>query len=105
MTATAGMGESAGRCAGVGVSMRRMQVKLLFFAAIEELLGKREAELSLEQDAVTAEDFIELLEQHFPELSGRMVSVRLAINESFAAPGDRVRHGDVVALIPPVSGG
>jgi molybdopterin synthase sulfur carrier subunit len=31
--------------------------------------------------------------------------VRVAVNQSFARPGDPVRAGDEVALFPPMTGG
>lgn len=82
-----------------------VRINLLFFAAIEELMGRREAALEVEATALTAGDLPELLQRRFPELEGRLASVRLAVNESFAQPGDPVCDGDTVALIPPVSGG
>jgi molybdopterin converting factor subunit 1 len=82
-----------------------MRIKLLFFAAIQDLAGQREAELVLDGDSVGVEELPAHLERQFPEFSGRLASVRIAVNESFANPGERVADGDVVALIPPVSGG
>jgi molybdopterin converting factor small subunit len=34
-----------------------------------------------------------------------MTTLRVARNELFAEPGDRIEDGDVLALIPPVAGG
>ncbi|MBL9111383.1 MAG: MoaD/ThiS family protein, partial [Myxococcales bacterium] len=36
---------------------------------------------------------------------GRMGSVRIAKNERFAKPDEALHEGDVIALVPPVSGG
>jgi molybdopterin synthase catalytic subunit len=40
-----------------------------------------------------------------PSIGPLVKMVRVAVNEEFAAPDQRVRAGDEVALIPPVSGG
>jgi molybdopterin converting factor small subunit len=45
------------------------------------------------------------LERTKPALQGRLGSVRVAVNEEFAETSALVRGGEVVALIPPVSGG
>jgi molybdopterin converting factor small subunit len=47
---------------------------------------------------------VELQNVH-PELRGRLVGVRVAVNEEFADPADAIGPNDVVALIPPVAGG
>jgi molybdopterin converting factor small subunit len=38
-------------------------------------------------------------------LRGRLQAVRVAVNEEFVERSCELRSGDVVALIPPVSGG
>jgi molybdopterin converting factor small subunit len=50
-------------------------------------------------------DLVLHLEATYPELSGRMATVRVAQNERFAKPEAPLAEGDVLALIPPVSGG
>lgn len=46
-----------------------------------------------------------MLEERYPALAPRMGSLRIAVNETFAAPDEPIVPGDVVALIPPVAGG
>src|SRR5262249_4998100 len=40
-----------------------------------------------------------------PEKAKFLHSLALAVNQQYALPGDRLREGDEVALLPPVSGG
>jgi molybdopterin converting factor small subunit len=46
-----------------------------------------------------------VLEARHGALAGRLTSVRVAVNEEFAEGSHELRGGEVVALIPPVSGG
>ena len=82
-----------------------MKVKLLFFAAVRELVGTDEAEVELPSDVCTIQRLAAHLEQRYEPLRGRMASVRLARNEAFADAADPIAEGDVIALIPPVAGG
>ena len=80
-------------------------VTVLYFAAVKELAGVSEATLELPDAVRTIADLSAHLEQLEPRLAGRLGSVRFAVNESFVTTDAPVAHGDVVAVIPPVSGG
>jgi molybdopterin synthase sulfur carrier subunit len=80
-----------------------VQITLLYFAALRDAVGVSEEQLSLD-DGRTVSELLGLLDQR-PELSGKLGSVRVAINEAFAARDERFADGDRVALIPPVQGG
>ncbi len=82
-----------------------MQVTLLFFAAVRELVTEDEVKVELPADVCTVQQLATWLEARFPALQGRMKSVRLARNEAFAEPTEPLEDGDVIALIPPVAGG
>ena len=79
-------------------------VRLLAFAAVRDVVGASEAELTLEA-ACSAADLWPILLARFPALEPHRRSVRLAVNGTYAADHDRVAPGDEVALIPPVAGG
>ncbi|HVW30796.1 MAG TPA: molybdopterin converting factor subunit 1 [Polyangiaceae bacterium] len=80
-------------------------VKVLYFAAVRDAVGKAEEELALPSDVITVAELGSFLESRYPALSGRLATVRFAVNEVFANPDARLTSGDVVAVIPPVSGG
>lgn len=81
-----------------------MKLRVLFFAVTRELAGTAEAEVELAAGATVA-DFVAHVEATWPNLAGRMSSVRIARNERFAEPHAALSDGDVLALVPPVSGG
>lgn len=82
-----------------------MNVTILYFAALRDVMGKGEESVTLPPEVRTAADFLRYLEEARAPLTGRLQSVRLARNERFAEPGEVLAAGDVLALIPPVAGG
>lgn len=81
-----------------------MQVRVLFFGVLKDLVGRGSEALTLHEQA-TARDVIQHYEQRFSSLKGTFGSIAISINQQYAQPGDRLRAGDEVALLPPVSGG
>ena len=78
-------------------------MKVLYFAAVRELVGIDEEDVEL--DARTVRAFTAWLEANREPLRGRLASVRIARNEAFASADEALTEGDVLALIPPVAGG
>ncbi|PZN12639.1 MAG: molybdopterin converting factor subunit 1 [Bacillota bacterium] len=92
-------GSTPGSGAGTGATVR---VRL--FAAVAERWGERELQLAVPPGA-TAATVVEYLRARRPEMAQLLDACRLAVNGRYAEPGQPVRGGDEVALIPPVSGG
>jgi sulfur-carrier protein len=82
-----------------------MTIRLLYFAAIRELVGTDEESVDLPVEITTLGALRGWLERDRDTLRGRLGTVRLAKNEAFASDHEVLAHGDVVALIPPVAGG
>jgi MoaE-MoaD fusion protein len=51
------------------------------------------------------EVFWHSLSEQFPDLESRRRSIRLVRNNQFLLPEEKLKPGDEIALIPPVSGG
>lgn len=84
--------------------MPQSAITVLYFAALRDLAGSSEERVVLPGPSdVTA--LLSELEQRHPSLKGRLEGVRVAINEEFRERTSALSAGDVVALIPPVSGG
>jgi len=79
-------------------------VKVRFFAQCRELAGAIEAEVLLPLSATVAQALEEVY-RRFPALSGLRGRLLVAVNERYATPETPLRAGDVLALLPPVSGG
>lgn len=81
-----------------------MNVRVKLFAVQQEVVGEREVPLSLPEEA-RAGDVLTALAERYPSLVPYLSSVALAVNLEFVQPAHRLREGDEVAIIPPVSGG
>jgi molybdopterin converting factor subunit 1 len=88
-----------------GASRGPVRVRVLYFAAVRDLVGLGEERVALDPGAATVAGLTAELERLHPALCARLASLRIARNEVFASAGDRLRDGDVLALIPPVAGG
>ena len=80
-------------------------VAVLYFAALRELAGTGEESVHLPSLPASVEGLLRVLEGRHPALAGRLQSVRVAVDEEFAELSRNLHGGEVVALIPPVSGG
>jgi len=80
-------------------------VTVLYFAALRDLVGSPEERVELGPGDTFVSELLKDLEVRHAGLRGRLSSVRVAVNEEFAETSARLHGGEVVALIPPVSGG
>jgi MoaE-MoaD fusion protein len=81
-----------------------MQIRVLFFGVLKDLAGKASDSISLPDDA-TLGDVLSRYQQVIPRLNDMAASVAMSVNREYAGPTTRLRQGDEVALLPPVSGG
>src|SRR5579862_2788018 len=91
---------SWGRFCAVFEVLVRIVMRLFAFQA--EAAG-REVGLEL-PDRATAGDAVALLRRRFPAMPWAE-GTAIAVNMEVVAPGQALAPGDVVAIIPPVSGG
>lgn len=76
-------------------------ISLRYFAGLREQTGVSEEQVDMAGQ--TVEDLWQWATEKYPDfLSG---AARVAVNEEYARPTDILETGDVVAFIPPVSGG
>ncbi|KMK74684.1 molybdopterin converting factor subunit 1 [Alkalihalobacillus pseudalcaliphilus] len=77
-------------------------IKVLLFAELSEQANASELELDVVGQTIA--QLKEILAHDFPNMSisnGTMI----AVNEEYALDEQVINKGDVIALIPPVSGG
>jgi sulfur-carrier protein len=80
-----------------------MQLHLLYFAALRDLAQCSEETFDVAAEGPTVSALCDEVQKAHPRLS--FVGVRVAVNEEFVDSGFVLQAGDVVAFIPPVSGG
>lgn len=81
-----------------------MKIRLLFFAHYRELAGRAEAVVEVPAGA-TAGDVVRRVRAGGPELARIPAEPVVAVNQEYASLEARLRPGDELALLPPVSGG
>ncbi|UCZ51993.1 molybdopterin converting factor subunit 1 [Bacillus shivajii] len=77
-------------------------IRILLFAELEEIVGQRE--ITIEKSEMKIADIRNHLLENNEGLNG-IKHAMAAVNEEFADNETTVKDGDVVAFIPPVSGG
>ncbi|MDO8531463.1 MAG: MoaD/ThiS family protein [Dehalococcoidia bacterium] len=81
-----------------------MRVSIFLFAAFREKAGSGRLQIEMAEGA-TAGDALRRVAQDVPQIARLLGSAALAVNAEYAGPDVRLKDGDEVALIPPVSGG
>ena len=81
-----------------------MRVAVRLFARLREITGQSELRLEL-PDGHDAGALWDDLANEYPGLSPYRASVSCAVNEEYAKFTTRLKDGDEIAFLPPVSGG
>jgi molybdopterin converting factor small subunit len=77
-------------------------VRVLFFGATADVVGRREVDLSVEVGSTAGVVFERVVEEH-PYLKRH--KLLLSLNQVYARGDERVNDGDEVAVFTAVSGG
>jgi molybdopterin converting factor subunit 1 len=81
-----------------------MKLKVKFFASYKEALGLDELELELDKDS-DVNALLEILRKDYPKLGNLLETLVVSVNLEYAGFETKLKEGDEVALLPPVSGG
>jgi len=79
-----------------------IQVRVLAFGALKDVLGTHALEVALREGA-TVSDLVAHLSLNYPHVMLRGIAV--SVNAEYAPATHVLRQGDEVGLLPPVSGG
>ena len=80
-----------------------MNIKTLFFGITADLVQHSELQISVDENYSIA-NFKLLLKEKYPQLEN-LNSYAIAVNEEYAEDELTLKNGDIVAIIPSVSGG
>ena len=81
-----------------------MRVRVLFFGMLKDRMGKSSDLLEL-PDGASIRDLLAHYETEVPRLKESLPALAVAVNQVYASPEAKLKAGDEVALLPPVSGG
>ena len=80
-----------------------MKITTLFFGITTDLIGASQMQIDIKENA-TIKDFKTLLKNEYSQLEN-INSYAIAVNEEYASDNISLKENDIVAVIPPVSGG
>ena len=81
-----------------------MRLHVLFFGVLKDLAGKASDSVELAEGAAVR-DLLQHYASQSPELKESVASLAVAVNREYAGLETRLKSGDEIALLPPVSGG
>ncbi len=81
-----------------------MRVRILYFGVLKDALGREGEGLEL-AEGTSVEDLLKVFRGREVGPEGVWDSIAVAVNQEYAKAEDVLKDGDVVALLPPVSGG
>ncbi|MBV8551741.1 MAG: molybdenum cofactor biosynthesis protein MoaE [Acidobacteriaceae bacterium] len=81
-----------------------MQVRVLFFGILKDMVGKAEETVQIPPET-TLRNLFESYAERIATLRDRRPSILFARNQEFSTPDTVLTEGDEVAFLPPVSGG
>ncbi len=81
-----------------------MKIHVQFYAQLCDLVGMRELDVELAEDA-TVHDLIEKIYAHHPALRAHDKSILIGAGVEFVDRNYKLKSGDEIAIMPPVQGG
>ena len=88
----------------MAMSLPQLTITVEAFASAADLIGLRRKTLDLPQDCTVARAWSILIKAH-PELQQLDATIAFAVNNQLVDRTAILHDGDIVALLPPVSGG
>jgi len=90
------------------MSSSTVSLEVLFFAKAREILKTSESQITIATNISSAQVLYQALEDKWPELAILNRTFALALNEEYLSPDQQhlsLSSGDILAVIPPISGG
>ena len=81
-----------------------MQIRVLFFGMLKDLVGRSSETLELPEGA-RVQTVLSHYARQAPRFEAMLPSLALSVNQEYSGPDQALRGGDEVGLLPPVSGG
>jgi len=81
-----------------------MRIRVLFFGMLKDLAGHSSESIDLPEHARLA-DVLSHYEERIPRIRDLVTSIAVSVNQEYVSVDAKLKSGDEVALLPPVSGG
>jgi len=81
-----------------------MKIKVRLYASFREIVGAKEQDIEIADDT-TVQMLLEDYIKRFPQIGRFREHVILSVNKEYGHPQRKLKDGDEVSFLPPVSGG
>ena len=81
-----------------------MNITLKFFGQLRELTGTDTLEIKVKKSA-SVEDLVWVVGERFPIIREHLKHVSISIDNEYASKDEILQEGNVIGLLPPISGG
>lgn len=81
-----------------------MEIKVLYFSSVKYKIKKSNEQFEIDENT-TIEELLKVLKDKYPEIKDILENTMIAVNEEYKDKKYILKNNDVVAIIPPVSGG
>ena len=81
-----------------------MNIHVQFYAQLRDLIGSREMEIDLAEDA-TVRDLLEKIYSKQPALRSHDKSILIGAGVEFVDRNHKLKPGEEIAIMPPMQGG
>jgi len=81
-----------------------MRVKVKLFAVFRDIVGVKEEDLEVGADT-TVQQLLEQYISRFPQMDRFRDHIIMSVNRDYGSPLRKLKEGDEVSFLPPVSGG
>lgn len=81
-----------------------MNIKILVFAHLKEVLGFEEVQWEV-SEGISSKDLFDQLESKYPVVKDHRKHLKMAMNGEYIQSNDRIVDNAEIAIFPPVSGG
>ena len=82
-----------------------MILRILFFSALQDVVGCQELEIEVPSSVNNVGDLLESLYQRWPSLRDWQQEIRVAVDLDYVGVGHLLKEGQEIAIMPPVQGG
>jgi len=81
-----------------------VKIKVLYFSSVKDKIKKSNEQFEIDENT-TIEKLLKILKDKYPEIKDILENTMIAVNEEYKDKKYILKNNDVVAIIPPVSGG
>ena len=82
-----------------------MKIRVEFYGRLREAAGVRDREVRVEAASPTLADLADRLREEHPGLADHLEGAAFSVGDRLVERGRPLEAGDVVGVLPPVSGG